>query len=94
MRVSRFVLTGVAFFLAVSIVAPVVAQSATDAPGQESKINVLLTFRMGTIENGQRNIKKSYQLVVAEGHLGSKLLSNPSHYRPRGEVVEYRIAAE
>ena len=75
MRIFRFVLTGGVLLLAAAVVAPAIAQSGADASNLDSKTNVLLTFRMGTLEHGQQNIKKSYQLVVAEGTLGSKLLS-------------------
>jgi hypothetical protein len=47
----------------------------TQPPADEGKQNVLLTFRLGKIEGEKRIPMKSYDLVVASGRMGSKLLS-------------------
>ena len=77
MKVYRLVPTAGVLLLTLVLAAPLMAQTepleASTKAG--SKTNVLLTFRMGPIEGGQRTIAKSYSLIVAEGNVGSKLLS-------------------
>ena len=75
MKVSRIALTGAAIVVAAVILAPAVTLAQDESHNQTSRTNVLLTFRMGTFEDDRRDVKKSYQLVVAEGPVGSKLLS-------------------
>jgi hypothetical protein len=40
-----------------------------------ASVNVLLIFRLGTLEDGARKDVKSYQLVVISGGSGSRLLN-------------------
>jgi len=42
---------------------------------QQSRVNVLLRFRIGSIEDGVRVVKKTYDIIVVDGGAGSKLLS-------------------
>ena len=56
------------------VLAPMVA-AQTDSQNLGSKTNILITVRMGTIENGKKIPTKSYSLIVASGTMGSKLLA-------------------
>jgi len=57
--------------LALLLAAPVLAQDDS-AMGTT---NVLMTFRMGTLDGETKTVVKTYSLIVAEGSMGSKLLS-------------------
>lgn len=77
MKCYRLVPTAGVLLLTLVLAAPLPAQTEpTEGSTQAgSKTNVLLTFRMGTIEGGKRTTVKSYTLIVAEGNQGSKLLA-------------------
>jgi len=77
MKCYRFVPAAGVLLLMLVLAAPLMAQTEPlEVPTQAgSKTNILLTFRMGPIEAGQRTVAKSYSLIVASGNLGSKLLS-------------------
>lgn len=67
-------------------IAPIVSAQA-EPPAAEShmsKSNVLVTVRIGKVENGKRETIKSYDLVVADGTNGSKLLSGQRVPFPTG----------
>ncbi len=55
--------------------APARAEEAKASAGTEPQVNVKVTVRLGRMEQGKRNVLKSYDLVVASGSTGSKLLS-------------------
>jgi len=78
MKVYSRNLTGIVALL-VFVAAATLAASQTDstpAPFKDaSKANVLITIRLGKIEGSDRIPVKSYDLVVADGTSGSKLLS-------------------
>ncbi len=57
------------------IVAPAGAEEARPPSPAEPQTNVRITVRIGRIEQGKRNVLKSYDLVVAAGPVGSSLLS-------------------
>jgi len=77
MKVSRHALAAGTVLLAFLLAAPVKAQAdPSQTPSAAAgKTNVLITFRMGTLDGGEKTVVKSYSLIVAEGSLGSKLLS-------------------
>lgn len=53
-----------------------VAAEETRAPAAaEPQVNVRVTIRLGKLEQGKRHLLKRYDLVVAAGTVGSKLLS-------------------
>ena len=49
------------------------SQSATNSAPED--VNILIQFRMGTLEDGKRVPTKTYDLIVSTGTSGSKLLS-------------------
>jgi hypothetical protein len=51
------------------------AEEAKAPSPAEPQTNVRVTIRLGRMEQGKRNVLKSYDLVVAAGTVGSKLLS-------------------
>ncbi len=61
--------------LAPVLSAPAGAQEAKAGSGAEPQINVRVTIRLGRMEQGKRTVLKTYDLVVAAGTAGSKLLS-------------------
>ena len=68
----------VAVFLVAGLlsVGPILAESSDSGePAAGPAENVLLTVRMGKIEENKRVDVKSYDLVVVSGGLGSRLLS-------------------
>ncbi|HEX6853647.1 MAG TPA: hypothetical protein VF139_19780 [Candidatus Polarisedimenticolaceae bacterium] len=52
--------------------------------------NVKVTIRLGKIEQGKRNVLKTYDLVVAPDTTGSKLLSGSRVPIPTGSEVVYQ----
>jgi len=63
-------------------VAPLILAAEPSADSDLS--NVKVTFRLGKLENGERVPLKSYDLVVAPGEIGSKLLSGARLPFPTG----------
>ncbi len=61
--------------LLAAIVAPAGAEEARVPSQAEAQANVRITVRIGKLEQGKRNVLKSYDLVVASGTVGSTLLS-------------------
>jgi hypothetical protein len=47
----------------------------SEVPEEGSEANILVTFRIGRLEDGKRIEVKAYELVVADGSRGSSLLS-------------------
>ncbi len=74
MNGSRWLLGTVTLVLAFALAAPAAAQVGGSSL-VEGTTNVQLTFKMGMIENGKKEQKKFYTLIVAEGPVGSKLLA-------------------
>ena len=78
---SHFKPVGIMVIVLAFLVAPSAAsaeRAAEEAANPEASappVNVLLTFRLGRLENGVRKDVKSYDLVVVSGGSGSKLLS-------------------
>jgi hypothetical protein len=71
-------LTGSTLLSVLLVAAPIAAAQAEEAPAPDKNIgktNVLITLRIGKLEDSKRIPVKSYQLVVADGTPGSKLLS-------------------
>lgn len=59
-----------------ALLAAALPATAQDDPAKDvGKTNVLMTFRIGTLDDGRKTTAKTYSLVVAEGTLGSKLLA-------------------
>jgi len=87
MRFARALMNGAALVSLLFLSSVAWAQTPEAATvGQEgSNENVLVTFRIGTIERGEHVPIKSYQLVVAAGTVGSRLLA--------GERVPFPTAA-
>jgi len=82
----RLILTGVLPVVLLAMMPLVPAQPAPEKgtdPSQEG-INVVIHFRIGTIEGKKRTVTKSYNLVVAAGSMGSELLA--------GQRVPFRSA--
>lgn len=50
-------------------------ETAEDEVAMPASVNILLTFRLGRLEDGARKDIKSYQLVVISGGSGSRLLN-------------------
>ncbi len=71
MNNSRHALAAGTILLALLLAAPAIAQ---DDPATGTT-NVLMTFRMGTLDGDTKTVVKTYSLIVAEGSMGSKLLS-------------------
>jgi len=62
--------------VAVLLAAPVaVAQTPDATDSAAADVNVLIHFRMGTIDGDDRTVTKSYTLIVASGSSGSSLLA-------------------
>ncbi len=51
------------------------AEEARPPAPAEPQTNVRITIRVGKVQQGKRNVLKSFDLVVAAGSVGSKLLS-------------------
>ena len=81
MRRKQIIFNVIAAFLLIAA-APLVADESGRT--EEGTTNVLLTFRMGVMEDGKREIRKQYRVVVAEGTPGSSLLA--------GERVPFKRA--
>ncbi len=90
MKQYRLVPIAGVLLLTLVLAAPLMAQ--TDPPevstGADTKTNVLLTFRMGPVEGGQRTTAKSYSLIVAAGNVGSKLLSGERVPFPASTIAD------
>jgi hypothetical protein len=82
MNNSRHALTAATVLLALLLATPMIAQ---DNEGTGTT-NVLMTFRMGTLDGNTKTVVKTYSLIVAEGSTGSKLLS--------GERVPFPAAGD
>ena len=74
MKIKQILWTVCAAVLVLLVVIPqsVAQEHAAKDP---SATNVLMTFRIGTLEGKRKTTVKTYSLVVAEGTLGSKLLA-------------------
>jgi len=83
MKFNRFAATAGALVMVLLLAAPANAQNAQS---DDSQTNVLMTFRLGTLEDGSKKIVKSYSLVVAAGTSGSRLLA--------GERVPFPASGE
>lgn len=77
MKRLRVVLATVALTGTLLAGTPAAAQESEPGivPLMENQVNVLLTVRVGKLEEGRRVPMKTYTLVVAEASSGSKLLS-------------------
>jgi len=78
------VLLGGALVALLLISAPVSRAQAEEA-AEEGRANIMVTFRIGKLEDGKRVQVKSYDLVVADGVQGSRLLSGARMPFPAGE---------
>jgi hypothetical protein len=78
------ILTGIAVVAALLIAAPV-SQAQAEAAAEEGRANIMVTFRIGKLEDGKRVQVKSYDLVVADGTHGSRLLSGARMPFPTAE---------
>jgi hypothetical protein len=92
MKAYSCILTGIVVLLVILVAAPLAAQTdPPPAPFQDAnKANVKITIRAGKIEGSQRIPVKSYDLIVADGTSGSKLLSGqrvpfPTASKPSAE---------
>jgi len=61
--------------LMLGLLAPISAGAQESEGTKALEGNVKVTFRMGTLEDGQRVPTKTYDLIVSSGTSGSKLLS-------------------
>ena len=66
----RMLMAGV--ILVSLLIAPMAMAQAISAP---EDVNILIEFRMGTIDGTTRTVMKSYSLIVASGSSGSSLLA-------------------
>ena len=78
------VLLGGALVALLLIAAPASRAQAEEA-AEEGRANIMVTFRIGKLEDGKRVQVKSYDLVVADGMHGSRLLSGARMPFPAGE---------
>jgi hypothetical protein len=80
-----------AALVAALLAAPAIrAQAAEEAAGTTP--NIMVTFRMGKLEDGKRIQVKAYDLVVAGGMRGSRLLSGERVPIPTSEGEDERQA--
>ena len=62
--------------VAVLLAAPTAMAQTPDATDSVAAgVNILIQFRMGTIDGDSRSVEKSYTLIVASGSLGSSMLA-------------------
>lgn len=73
---------------------PAAAEETTASVGGEIQTNVRVTIRLGKIEMGKRTIVKAYQLVVAAGSAGSRLLSGSRVPIPTTAAEEGEISTQ
>jgi hypothetical protein len=64
-----------AVLVAPALCTPAGAEEAKAPSPAEPQTDVRVTIRLGRVEQGKRNVLKSYDLVVAAGTVGSKLMS-------------------
>ena len=69
---------------------PLAVLAAEEKAAGEPQPNVKIIFRLGKIEQGKRNVLKTYDLVVAPETTGSKLLSGSRVPIPSGDGVVYQ----
>ena len=75
MKHVRTILAGGVLLVMLLVTAAPFAIAQGESAPQASKFNVMVTVRIGRLEGGKRVPVKSYSLVVADGTVGSKLLS-------------------
>jgi Flp pilus assembly secretin CpaC len=72
---KRAVLAGGLLVATLFSMSAVMAQSSVATGSGSTGTNILIEFRMGTIEDKTRTVVKSYSLIVASGSTGSSLLA-------------------
>ena len=74
----------------ISTLLPFAALAAEEKPASEPQPNVKVTIRLGKLEQGKRQVLKTYDLVVAPETNGSKLLSGSRVPIPTGTEIVYQ----
>jgi hypothetical protein len=74
-RFKRAILAGGALIALLVVSSMAVAQSPDGTGTSAAEANILIQFRMGTLDGETRTVTKSYSLIVASGSAGSDLLA-------------------
>jgi hypothetical protein len=84
MKKITSILLGVTLMAALLISAPL-SRAQAEGEAAASKANILLTFRISRLADGKVEKVKTYELMVADGQQGSRLLSGSRMPFPAAE---------